>query len=102
MAHVIGDASPKNGLESYSVPAEAQKLFAQGILQNPLIQKLLPPEALEASDYVSFEGSDKPRLPINWRFAESISSLKAYEATILNVLLKRKYGVGPVRVNINT
>ena len=71
-------------------------------MQNPLIFKHLPVGALEATRYVSFEGSNSPFLPINWRFAESISALKAFEATILNVLLKKKYGVGPVDIKINT
>jgi hypothetical protein len=41
-------------------------------------------------------------MPINWRFAESISALKGLEATILNVLLARKYGIEPQEVVINT
>lgn len=73
-----------------------------GILDNPLVQKDLPAEAVEFASYVSFDGSDAPSLPINWKFAESISALKAYEATILNVLLTRKYGIGPAKININT
>ncbi|KAF3765648.1 hypothetical protein M406DRAFT_37529 [Cryphonectria parasitica EP155] len=85
------------GQGSYSVPAEAQKVFLNGVLQNPLIQQSLPPEALDLANRITFEGSDKPSLPINWRFAESISALKAYEATVLNVLLRRKYGAEPVR-----
>lgn len=74
----------------------------EGILGNPLIQKVLPRGAEEAAQGIVFEGSDSPSLPINWRFAESISALKGYEATLINVLLQRKYGLPPARVRINT
>lgn len=88
--------------EHYSVPEQTGLLFRKGILANPLLEKNLPTEAQEAASTITFEGSDAPSLPINWRFAESISALKAYEATILNVILKKKYGVGPVQIKINT
>lgn len=88
--------------DQYSVPEEARLLLQKGILSNPLVAKHLPSGALEASRLVSFDGSATPSIPINWRFAESISSLKGLEATVLNVLLKRKYGIEPVKVNINT
>lgn len=90
------------GLEQYSVPEEARQLLRDGILLNPLVLKHLPAGALEASRTISFEGSATPSIPINWRFAESISSLKGLEATVLNVLLKKKYNLDPVKVNINT
>jgi hypothetical protein len=86
----------------YSIPEQTDLLFRSGILDNPLVEKHLPAGAKDASRTVTFEGSDDPSLPVNWRFAESISALKAYEATVLNVLLKQKYGVGPVQVKINT
>jgi hypothetical protein len=86
----------------YSVPVQADLLFKQGILANRLVQKDLPEGADAAATKICFEGSDSPSLPINWRFAESISALKAYEATILNVLLTKKFGIEPVRVKINT
>ncbi|MCJ1447201.1 MAG: hypothetical protein MMC23_007711 [Stictis urceolatum] len=86
----------------YSVPNEAEQVFRNGILRNPLIQKHLPPEAEECSKSVRFEGHGKPSVPINWRFAESISSLHGLEATLLNVLLLRKYGITPKEVRINT
>ncbi|KAK8080765.1 hypothetical protein PG997_008583 [Apiospora hydei] len=87
----------------YSVPAEAESLFRKGVLGHPLIEKNLPGGAIEASKTIRFEGSDEPSLPINWRFAESIAALKAYEATVINVLLQRKYGVEkPAEVVINT
>jgi hypothetical protein len=88
--------------ETYSVPEQTRKLFEDGILQNPLISKSLPPESLKYGEKVKFVGSKAPSIPINWRFAESISSLKGLEATLLNVLLARKYGVEPQEVVINT
>lgn len=88
--------------ETYSVPQQAQKLFEDGILRNPLISRSLPPEALKYGDKVKYVGSTAPSIPINWRFAESISSLKGLEATMLNVLLAKKYGVEPQAVIINT
>lgn len=86
----------------YSIPSESRKLLLDGILANPLIQKNLPTGAAEAAGKVSFVGSDAPSLPVNWRFAESISALKGYEATVLNVLFKKKYGVDHVPVTIDT
>ncbi|KAK3323243.1 CoA-transferase family III domain-containing protein [Cercophora scortea] len=86
----------------YSMPSEAKKLFLDGILGNPLIQKNLPKGASEAARQITFEGSDSPSLPINWRFAESISAIKAYEAIVLNLLLQKKYGLDPVSIKINT
>ncbi|OAL38854.1 hypothetical protein AYO20_02060 [Fonsecaea nubica] len=86
----------------YSVPTEAEKVFRTGILQNPLITPYLP-EGWEAlASTVSFEGSPSPSIPINWRFAESISALKAYEAVLVNAILKKKYNHDPVEVRINT
>lgn len=96
------DTETKNMGEKYSIPHEAQKLFTEGILKNPLISKSLPLEALDYGAKVKYVGSDAPSIPINWRFAESISSLKGLEATLLNVLLSRKYGVEPQEVVINT
>ncbi|KAI0446134.1 CoA-transferase family III domain-containing protein [Xylaria telfairii] len=85
----------------YSVPEEAKSLFQQGILHNPLLRHM-PPELHELSRLVHFTGNDSPSIPVNWRWAESISSLKALEATMLNLLVTRKYGVRPVEVTINT
>lgn len=91
-----------NGTTHYSVPEEAKLLLETGIISNPLVAKYLPAGSLEASRKVSFEGNDTPSIPINWRFAESISSLKGLEATVLNVFLQKKYGIEPVKININT
>lgn len=86
---------------TYSVPQEARKVFEDDILGNPLMSNL-PSNLKSLSEYVRFEGCDKPSGPINWRFAESISSLKALEATMLNALLVKKYKISPVKVTINT
>jgi len=85
----------------YSVPRETKALFENGILRNPL-HKDLPPELASLAKCVNFEGSVKPSVPINWRFAESISALKAFEATMLNHLVSSKYNVEPSNVTINT
>lgn len=88
---------------SYSVPVEAANVFRNELLASPLTQKHLLDGLLE--DYahtVSFEGPDDPILPVNWRFAESMSALKALEAVYVNVILERLYGVAPQKVKINT
>jgi hypothetical protein len=87
---------------SYSIPKETQNIFQNGILSNPLIASTLPKEIEECARAVRFEGTDKPSLPINWRFAESISALKGLEAAMVNVLLKKKYGMEPQQAVINT
>lgn len=89
-------------LGKYSKLEQTKEVFLKGILENRLISKHFPPEAAQCAAEIRFEGSEEPTIPINWRFAESISALKALEATFLNVLLLRKYGVKPPRVTINT
>ncbi|RAH78834.1 CoA-transferase family III [Aspergillus japonicus CBS 114.51] len=86
---------------TYSVPKESNQVFETGILNNPLFSHL-PPELRKLAQYVQFVGSGQPSIPINWRFAESISALKAFEATMVNHLITRKYQVDPVGVTINT
>lgn len=86
----------------YSVPEQTKQVFDKGILENPLVASDLPAGAVEAASKISFTGSDLPSIPINWRFAESISALHALEATLVNVLLKRKYGLEPVPITIDT
>lgn len=88
--------------DTYSIPSETQKIFNDGILNNPLISSTLPAGIAEAAAKVRFEGTPKPSIPINWRFAESISALKGLEAAMINVLLARKYGLPPQEVVINT
>lgn len=86
---------------NYSVPQEARKLLEEGILENPSMSSL-PADLKTLAKHVRFEGADKPSVPINWRFAESVSALKALEATMLNALLIRKYGTSPANITINT
>ncbi|KAF2127879.1 CoA-transferase family III [Dothidotthia symphoricarpi CBS 119687] len=94
--------SSNETVDTYSIPHEAQKVFQNGILENPLIAPTLPHDISECAQKVRFEGSSMPSLPINWRFAESISALKGLEAAMVDVLLKRKYGVEPQEAVINT
>ncbi|KMO99979.1 CAIB/BAIF family protein enzyme [Coccidioides immitis RMSCC 2394] len=68
----------ENGL--YSVPQQASKVFREGILGSPRTSQHLIDD-LEKYDTVVFEGSQDPIVPVNWRFAESVSALKALEAT---------------------
>ena len=84
-----------------SVPHEAKALFRSGILENPLMSNL-PTSLEELGQLVHFEGNELPSVPVNWRWAESISALKAFEATMVNYLLIRKYGISPVEITINT
>lgn len=92
-----------NGVDAdtYCVPLESKKLLRKGILDNPLHSDL-PKEAASLFDYVEFVGSAKPSIAINWRFAESVASLKGLEAILINALLGRKYGHDPQPVKINT
>lgn len=78
---------------SYIIQEEAEKLLWDGILHNPLHLSNLPSGIEDAAKAVSFSGAAFPFIPTNWRFAESISSLKAFQGTMLNVLLHKKYGV---------
>lgn len=87
-------------VENYSVPREAQRVFEDGILNNPLHAWALDLHSLAKN--VQFEGAERPSIPINWRFAESISSLKALEATMINYLNQKKYNAPPADVTINT
>lgn len=100
--HTNGASGLHGKIATYSIPSETQSVFLNGILLNPLIASTLPKEIEECAKTVRFEGTDKPSIPINWRFAESISALKGLEAAIVNVLLKKKYGVEPQEAVINT
>ncbi|TLS21649.1 uncharacterized protein PpBr36_09591 [Pyricularia pennisetigena] len=100
-------AAIENG--PYSVPAEAQKIYREQILGNPLIRNSLPLGIEKAAQSIVFTGSDAPTLPVNLRFAESISSLKALEASLLNLVLEEKlfimsfalWALDPAGANIN-
>lgn len=86
----------------YSVPREAKQLLQDGIVKNPLLTPNMPNEAPDILARIRFKGSDAPSIPINWRFAESVSALKGLEAIMVCTLLKRKYGVDVDEVLINT
>src|ERR1700759_608912 len=89
------------GESGYSVPKETKELFEKEILENSRIPSL-PKEIKEAGKLVTFTGNDAPSIPINWRFAESVSALKAFEASMLNVIRSKKYGAKFSEVEINT
>ncbi|KAF2174886.1 CoA-transferase family III [Zopfia rhizophila CBS 207.26] len=97
--HTNGVTGVNESSMHYSVVQETVKLFHNGLVKNPLIASSLPKEIEECAKPVQFEGTDKPSIPINWRFAESMASLKGLEAAMINVLLKRKYGVEPQKAH---
>jgi hypothetical protein len=99
--NTIAHGSNKEGMV-YSIPLEAQKVFQRSILDNPLIASTLPKAIHNAAKTIRFEGSDQSSIPINWRFAESISALKGLEAAMVNLLLQRKYGIESQDAIINT
>ncbi|TVY83511.1 hypothetical protein LSUE1_G006337 [Lachnellula suecica] len=86
----------------YSIPEEAQKVFQHGILSNPLISGNLPVGYEEHGKKIKFEGENAPSMPINWRFAESISAIKTLEATFVLALLEKKYNCQPHEIVFNT
>lgn len=88
--------------EDYSVPGEASKVFHNATLSNPLISKDLPDGINEAANYVHFTGSQTPSLPIPYRFSEAVSAIKALEASLLNILINKKYGTPMQDVTIDT
>ncbi|KEF59506.1 uncharacterized protein A1O9_04350 [Exophiala aquamarina CBS 119918] len=89
-------------LESYSIQSESKRLLTQSLLGNPRFSSQLPPEARDFASRISFKGSPLPTLAINWRFAESASSLKGLEACLISALVKRKYGARLKGAHINT
>jgi crotonobetainyl-CoA:carnitine CoA-transferase CaiB-like acyl-CoA transferase len=91
-----------NGHSSYSVPEEAYKVFHDNILSDDRIRKDLPNDIEKATDKVHFVGSSSPSLPVNWRFAEAVSSLKGLESSLINILADRKYSTGLHDVTIDT
>ncbi|RFU76509.1 l-carnitine dehydratase [Trichoderma arundinaceum] len=96
------DNTAGNIADGYSVPLAANKVYENGILSNPLIAKDLPPEVKNKTTRITFTGSESPSLPVNWRLAEAVSSLKGLEAALVDVILQRRYGLGPHQVTINT
>jgi hypothetical protein len=95
----------KNGttaVDAYSIVDETAKVFRESILENPLVKQHLVEGLEKYAAFISFAGSPKPVLPVNWRFAESVSSLKALEGTYVNAILDKVYGVSPQKAVINT
>ena len=86
---------------AYSVPSESKILLEKGILSHEHHTGLRD-EFKHLASFVHFEGSAKPTVAINWRFAESIAALKGLEAVLINALLERKYKQTPLEVSINT
>ena len=64
--------------------------------------KDIPVNLARYAQDVHFTGNEKPSMPINWRFAESLAALKAFEALMLSHLRVCKYGVKAREININT
>ncbi|KAI8883479.1 hypothetical protein K501DRAFT_272607 [Backusella circina FSU 941] len=62
----------------------------------------IPSNIKRWADSIKYEGSESPVIPVNWQFAESISALKLYEATVLLELLDKKYGENKQTITINT
>lgn len=87
-------------MASYSVPEETKKVLLNGIINNP--HQLLPVGCEELVDKIKFEGRSEPTMAINWRFAESVASLKGLEGILMNLLLVKKYGIAPQEITINT
>ncbi len=77
----------------YNIQEEAEKVFWDGILLNPLHLSSLPDGIEGAAKAILFSGTKSPYIPTNWRFAEGISALKAFQGALLNVLLRNKYGL---------
>lgn len=94
----LGDTPDK----PYSVVREAADVLKNGILNHPITLPHLISGLDKYADSVSFEGSDNPSLPVNWRFAESIAALKGLESIYVNAILDKVYGVAPQKVVINT
>jgi hypothetical protein len=94
--------STTNDDGSYSIIDESYKLLHTAILDDPLIAPLLPPNAASYAQKIKFAGSHAPSIPVNWRFAESISVLKAVEGIMINALLSSKYSLPPQEIIINT
>lgn len=86
---------------AYSTPCEARRIFLEGIAGNALLPSF-PRHFAECANLVRFHGNASPSIPVNWRWAESMSALKALEATMVNCLLMEKYKVEPTEVSIDT
>ncbi|CAO3618655.1 unnamed protein product [Cunninghamella blakesleeana] len=73
----------------YSVPKACEQLFQSAILNNEKIK--LSEEFKKLANKVKFEGTEEPSLPINWRYGEVASVLKAFEGLSMLYLIQNKY-----------
>ncbi|KAK4502450.1 hypothetical protein PRZ48_005875 [Zasmidium cellare] len=87
---------------AYSVQKEILDLLKNGILSHPKHEDLRNRFDQTAVDAIKFTGSPEPNIPINWRFAESVSALKGVEALLLRDYLDKRFGVVPGEIEINT
>ncbi|KAI8069582.1 CoA-transferase family III domain-containing protein [Gongronella butleri] len=85
---------------TYSVPQASKTVLEQGILSNDKLQ--VPEYIRSAAAKVTFKGTEAPSIPINWRLAESISALKAYEGAAIAALVSEKYNVPVPSITIDT
>jgi hypothetical protein len=88
-------------MAEYSTPLESKRIFLEGIAQNVLLPSL-PRNFARCAELVHLHGNAAPSIPVNWRWVESISALKALEATMVNCLLMDKFKIEPTDVSINT
>lgn len=87
--------------KTYSVPQELKKVLVDGILGHKRHSQL-PKECADLANHVEYEESSLPSIPVNWKLAESVASLKGFEAVMINALLGRKYNQSPLKIVINT
>lgn len=82
----------------YSVPEATQRVLVRGIFQNPRLKHNIPEGAAEiAAKNVKFLGNSQPSVPVNWRFVESVSALKEYEASVLSLLIQQNTNLTSAR-----
>ncbi|KAI9306524.1 putative L-carnitine dehydratase [Cunninghamella echinulata] len=88
-------------MNKYNLQEECMNLFHSSIIDNDKVTYSSDLKQL-ASTKLRFEGSQQPGIPINWRFAESISVLKAFEGLSILDLVQKKYNTTIDNITINT
>ncbi|KAI9307182.1 putative L-carnitine dehydratase [Cunninghamella echinulata] len=88
-------------MNNFNLQEECTKLFHSSIINNDKVKYTSDLKQL-ASTKLRFEGTQKPGIPINWRYAESISVLKAFEGLSLLDLVEKKYNTTIDHITINT
>ncbi|CAO3640530.1 unnamed protein product [Cunninghamella echinulata] len=88
-------------MDKYNLQEECMNLFHSSIINNDKVTYSSDLKQL-ASTKLRFEGSQQPGIPINWRFAESISVLKAFEGLSILDLVQKKYNKTIDNITINT